>query len=82
MVLFAPLYLAAYYLFSLGGRIAHAERFRPTGQAVVRDTKIISGDAAVIRGWILHMLSVAMAVSVSVVIFLMWYVLNEIASTS
>ncbi len=82
IVLFAPLYVAGYYVFSLGSRIARAKRFPPPGQAVVRDTIIATGVQAVMRGRILQMLSVAMALTITIVIFLAWNVLNEIASTN
>lgn len=82
IVLFAPIYLAARYLFSLGSRIVHAERFPPPGEAVVRDTKIITGDAAIFRGRILQILSVTMAVLISVIMFMVWHLLNQITTVT
>lgn len=82
LVLFVPLYFAVYVLFSLGSRIAHAERYPTPGLAVVRDTKIVTGEAAVLRGRIFQILSVILAAMPVIMIFTVWYVLNAIVPTS
>ncbi|MGV6806844.1 MAG: hypothetical protein ACWA5K_02945 [bacterium] len=53
----SPLLIAGVYLYRLGGRIIVSRRIPPPGYAVARDTRIVVGRAAVIRGWIVKILS-------------------------
>jgi hypothetical protein len=82
VVLFTPVYLALYHFFSLGSRIARTQRFPPPGLAVIRDTKIITGDTAILRGRILQILSVTIALMTIVTIFMALRALNGIATAS
>ena len=49
-LLVAPLIGFAAYAWRLGSRVVAEREFPPRGHAVVRDTNIISGDAAVAHG--------------------------------
>ncbi len=53
-----PVVLFAIYLFVIGARVIRAERFPLPGQAVVRDTPIREGRAAVVYGRVLQALAV------------------------
>ncbi len=54
----APLIGFAAYLWSLGGRILRAREFPPPGLRVIRDTRVVTGEAAVSRGHWLRLLAV------------------------
>lgn len=49
-VLSAPLVALAVYLWSLGARVLRAGQFPPPGYRVIRDTPVVGGQAAVLRG--------------------------------
>ena len=53
----------ALYLFTVGRRIRHAERFPPPGMAVIRNTPIITGPPARRRGLILMVLAVVLIIA-------------------
>jgi hypothetical protein len=46
----APLLAFAAYLWSLGGRVVSSRQFPPPGHRVVRDTEVVEGESAVVRG--------------------------------
>ena len=50
VVLSAPLVAFAVYLWSLGAKVLRARQFPPPGYRVIRDTPVIGGQAAVLRG--------------------------------
>lgn len=58
-----PIVLFAIYLFVFGARVIRAERFPLPGQAVVRDTPIREGRAAIVHGRVLQALAVLLAVA-------------------
>ncbi len=59
----APIVLFAIYLFVIGARVIRAERFPLPGQAVVRDTPIREGRAAIFRGRVLQVLAVLLGLT-------------------
>ncbi len=58
-----PIVLFAIYLFVVGARVVRAERFPLPGQAVVRDTPIREGRAAIFHGRVLQALAVLLALA-------------------
>ena len=58
-----PIVLFAIYLFVFGARVIRAERFPLPGQAVVRDTPIREGHAAIVHGRVLQALAVLLALA-------------------
>jgi len=69
-----------YRLWSIGRDARASRRFPPAGLAVIRDTRVRHGDAAVMRGRMLQVLSVAMglfAVMTPLVIAGMVYILLQ-----
>jgi hypothetical protein len=74
-VLSAPLVAFAVYLWSLGAKVLRARQFPPPGYRVIRDTPVIGGQAAVLRGRGLKVLAVCLGVA-SV---LLWLLLGRLA---
>jgi hypothetical protein len=72
VLLLAPLIGFAVYLWSLGGRILRTREFPPPGLRVIRDTRVISGEAAVSRGRQLKLLAVGCLVAGFALSLLLW----------
>ena len=77
-VLSAPLVAFAVYLWSLGAKVLRARQFPPPGY---RDTPVIGGQAAVLRGRGLKVLAVCLALASALLwLLLLWrlaWVLSE-----
>jgi hypothetical protein len=74
-VFMLPLAGAALHLWSLGARVVRAARFPPPGLAVVRDTPVLTGEKAVVRGRLLRGLALVIGGSVAAVpLALAWIV--------
>jgi hypothetical protein len=58
-----PLFACSVYLWSLGCRALNYQRFPLPGQRVIRDTPILEGQAAMMRGRVLKTLAVFLAVA-------------------
>ena len=56
LLLLSPLVWLARRLYQLGAKVRAAQRFPPPNVPVVRDTKILSGSAALARGRVLQVL--------------------------
>ena len=69
-VLSAPLVAFAVYLWSLGAKVLRVRQFPPPGYRVIRDTPVISGQAAELRGRALKVLAVRLGVA-SVLLWLL-----------
>ncbi len=68
----APLLTLAGYLWSLGARVLRAEEFPPPGYRVIRDTPVITGEAAMSRGCHLKALAVGCGISSALLGVLLW----------
>lgn len=62
IVLFTPLVAFAVYLWSLGVKVLRARQFPAPGYRVIRDTRVIGGQAAVLRGRGLKVLALCLGV--------------------
>lgn len=69
-VLSAPLVAFAVYLWSLGAKVLRVRQFPPPGYRVIRDTPVIGGQAAVLRGRSLKVLAVCLGVASAVLCLL------------
>lgn len=79
----SPILAAAVYLFVYGRRIIRYERMPPPGYALVKATIIREGSQAVWRGRLLMVLATIVfiaALSVPIVLSLMFYLLSQSAS--
>lgn len=68
----APLLGFAAYFWGLGQRILRAQRYPPPGMTVVRDTPVVTGEAARRRGRIVRALAAAFAVIAVLLAGLLW----------
>jgi hypothetical protein len=71
-LLVAPLLAFAARIWSLGGRVLRAREFPPPGLRVIRATRVITGDAAVLRGRLLRMLALGGGIAAAVLWLLLW----------
>ena len=62
-VLLAPLVAFAVYFWSLGVKVLHTQQFPPPGARVIRDTPVIGGQAAVLRGQGLKVFAICLGVA-------------------
>jgi hypothetical protein len=56
-----PVFALAIWLWLLGGRIYRAGRYPAPGSKVIRDTPVLHGDAARVRGTLLRVLAVLLS---------------------
>ena len=73
-----PLIAFALYLWVLGVRVVQAQQFPPPGQRVVRDTAVVTGEAARSRGRVLQGLAIAFVTVAGLLCFLLWRVASVI----
>lgn len=71
-VLSAPLFAFAAYLWSLGAKVLCSREFPPPGSRVIRDTPIIEGQAAVLRGRVLRALALGLGAASALLCLLLW----------
>ena len=71
-VLTAPLLAFAAFLWSLGAKASRAREFPPPGYRVIRDTPVMSGSAAVLRGRGLKGLALCLGVACVLLWALLW----------
>lgn len=68
----APLLAFAAYLWSLGSKVLWAREFPPPGSRVIRDTPVIAGKAAVLRGRALRALALGLGLASGILCLLLW----------
>jgi hypothetical protein len=71
-VMSAPLVGFAVYLWSLGTKVLRAGEFPPPGHRVIRDTPVIHGDGAVLRGRRFQILAAGLLVASAFLWLLFW----------
>ncbi len=71
-LLLAPLLAFATYLWSLGGRVLGAREYPPPGLCVIRDTPVITNEAALSRGRLLKLLALGCGIASVVLGLLLW----------
>jgi hypothetical protein len=74
-VLSAPLVALAVYLWSLDVKVLRAGQFPPPAYRVIRDTPVIGGQAAVLRGRVFKVLALCLALASP----LLWLLLRRLA---
>ena len=73
-LLVAPLIGFATYAWRLGSRVVAEREFPPRGHAVIRDTNIVSGDAAVAQGRGLRAIAIFLVVASIAITGVLWRV--------
>ena len=71
-LLSVPLLAFAVYLWALGARVIRAREFPPPGLRLIRDTPVITGEAALSRGRRLKTLALGCVLASAVLVFLLW----------
>lgn len=67
-----PLLACATYAWRVGVRTVHAEEFPPPGIRVVRDTPVVTGQPAMVRGRLLRVFALACIGGAVAMVFLLW----------
>lgn len=80
VVLSAPAALFAAYLWKLGGRVVRARQFPPPGYRAIRDTPIVTGPAATIRGQIFRILAVCLGAASLMLWLMLWRLARLLAA--
>ena len=72
-ILSAPVIAFAIYLWLLGARVLRAQQFPPPGFRVIRDTPVVGGQGAIIRGHVIQILAVCLGMSAALLwLFFVW----------
>jgi hypothetical protein len=80
IVLSAPAFGFAVYLWGLGGRVLRAQQFPPPGYRVIRDTPVVEGSAARVRGYMFRILAACLG-AVSLLLWVMLWRLARLLAT-
>jgi hypothetical protein len=70
------LFAFSVYLWSFGCKVSNYQRFPLPGQRVIRDTPILEGQAALMRGRVLKTLAVFLAVAGIMLCFVFWWLIS------
>lgn len=79
VLIFLGLVPFAFYLLMIGRRVIKHERFPPSGMKVIRDTILIKGDKARLRGQVLVFLSIFLILIGLIGAFYTHYALRRLA---
>jgi hypothetical protein len=79
VVLFLSIIPLALYLLFLGRRVLKSDRFPPPGTKVIRDTKLMKGNEARVRGRLLIFLSIVLIALALFGALYVPHILNEVA---
>jgi hypothetical protein len=70
------LFAFSVYLWSFGCKVSNYQRFPLPGQRVIRDTPILEGQTALMRGRVLKTLAVFLAVAGVTLFFVFWWLIS------
>lgn len=77
-----PLLVLCAYLWRVGSSVIGAQRFPPSGMRVVRDTIVVRGERAVLRGRLVRASAVVLAVGAALVLLALWRFVSLIATSA
>ena len=78
LVAVAPMIALAVYLFIVGARMARTQRYPPPGVAVTRDTPVVTGRGAVLRGRFVQALCVGLILCALAIPAVLWQLFSSI----
>ena len=78
-ILSAPVIAFAIYLWLLGARVLRAQQFPPPGFRVIRDTPVVGGGGAMIRGHAIQIFAVCLGVGAAVLWLFFWWLARTIS---
>jgi hypothetical protein len=73
-ILSMPLLAFAGWLWVLGSKVLHAREFPPPGTRVIRDTPVVHGQAAALRGRGIRLLAICLVAVSAALWWLLWRV--------
>lgn len=81
-ILSAPVIAFAIYLWLLGARVLRAQQFPPPGIRVIRDTPVVGGRAAEIRGHVIQVLALCLGVGAAILCQFFWWFAQSIGQAT
>ncbi|HEY7655830.1 MAG TPA: hypothetical protein VH881_03110 [Burkholderiales bacterium] len=78
LVLSAPVIAFAVYLWLLGKRVLRAQQFPPPGFRVIRDTPVMDGPTAVVRGQVIQTLALCLGLAAALLWLFFWWLARTI----
>jgi hypothetical protein len=78
-ILSAPVIAFATYLWLLGARVLRAQQFPPPGFRVIRDTPVVGGRGAMIRGHVIQILAVCLGMSAALLWLFFWWLARTVS---
>jgi hypothetical protein len=68
----------AVYLWLLGKRVLRAQQFPPPGFRVIRDTPVMDGPTAVVRGQVIQTLALCLGLAAALLWLFFWWLARTI----
>lgn len=78
-ILSAPVIAFAIYFWLLGARVLRAQQFPPPGFRVIRDTPVVGGRGAMIRGHVIQILAVCLGMSAALLWLFFWWLARTVS---
>ena len=78
-ILSAPVIAFAVFLWLLGARVLRAQQFPPPGFRVIRDTPVVGGRGATVRGHVIQILAVCLGGSAALLWLFFWWLARTIS---
>ena len=75
----APAIAFAIYFWKFGARVLRAQQFPPPGFRVIRDTPVVRGRGAMIRGHLIQILAVCLGMSAALLCLFFWRLARTIS---
>jgi hypothetical protein len=72
VIITAPLFVVAAYLWVRGTSVCRYQRFPLQGERLLRDTPVVRGQAAAVRGRVLQFFAVGLAVMATLLAWVLW----------
>ena len=80
ILLSAPAVAFAVYLWALGARVLRAQQFPPPGYRAIRDTRIVTGRAAAMRGQAFRILALCLGAASLLFWLMVWRLARLLAA--
>jgi len=82
LVLVSPILAMAVYLIRFSRQIIRTKRFPPPDTPVIRNVRVLIGEKAVSRGWLLQILCWLILLPAFAIPFLVWFIFYSISCVS
>ena len=78
-ILNLPIWAGCVLVWRFADRIVVTQRFPPTGMKVIRETVVLTGQAAVLRGYLIKSVAALMAITCMLIPVMLWLILSKLA---